>query len=216
MSAQIFLDKCLQFKVRCTGKVCFPKESKTCTPKITGIFLYVCCINKLESIMCNVRSRAVSIRLSCIGACTALVETLPAFAEARVFQPMALLSVEELGLCFSQCLQSMEIVCISYKVTNVSNSKKALKSLFSSSLWSLWFLFLFSSFLSQASFSMLVPKQNKKREKSGSKLAFNYFRTFLLNAFYMFWCVFLLLKTFTNPSGMKRIQKMSVESYSEE
>lgn len=66
-------------------KVCFPKESKTCTPKITGIFLYVCCINKLESITCNVRSLAVSIRLSCIGACTALVETLPVFAEAEGF-----------------------------------------------------------------------------------------------------------------------------------
>lgn len=40
------------------------------------------CINKLESIICNVRSQAVYIRLSSIGACTALVETLPMFAEA--------------------------------------------------------------------------------------------------------------------------------------
>lgn len=69
------------FKVSCTGKVCFPKESKTYTPKITEIFLYVCCINNLESIIFDVRSRAVYISLSCIGACTALVEILPVFAE---------------------------------------------------------------------------------------------------------------------------------------
>lgn len=61
--------------------MCFPEKSKTYTSKVTEIFLYVCCINNLESIILNVRSQDVYIRLICIGACTALVEILPVFAE---------------------------------------------------------------------------------------------------------------------------------------
>lgn len=41
----------------------------------------MCCINNLESIIFNVRSQAVYISLSCIGACTALVEKLHVLAE---------------------------------------------------------------------------------------------------------------------------------------
>lgn len=41
----------------------------------------MCGINNLESIIFNVRSQAVCISLSCIRACTALVEKLPVFAE---------------------------------------------------------------------------------------------------------------------------------------
>lgn len=36
-----------------------------------------------------------------------------------------------------------------------------------------------------------------------------------VNVFSKFWCVFLLLKRFTNASGMKMILKTSVQSYSE-
>lgn len=110
-----------------TGKVHFPQESKAHLQKITEILPHLCHINNLESIIFNVRSQAVYIRLSCIEPCTALVEILLVFAET-IERPSASASGEWRNEAFaSPGAYKVLSVCISYKATGVFNSEKALK-----------------------------------------------------------------------------------------
>lgn len=164
-SAQIFLNwskNVHYFKVNCTGKVCFPKKSKTYTSKVTAIFFYMCW---LESIIFNVRSQTVYIKLSCTGACTALAEILPVFAETiEGFSTNA--SVECGGIRpLLLPVPTKYSVCISYKVTNISNSKKALKV--SSVLVCILFGFCFPPTLPLPSFLLHVSA--KTEQEKGEK-----------------------------------------------